>query len=420
MDYSKKIAELKASKAELVAKADAAADAGKLDELTQLNVKISEVNNQIKAVEDLRTASGEQAGPENNGDAKPQDNKKSCPFNSLGEQMRAVMLAAKGTPDNRLSVVNEAQGINTGSGADGAFAIQEDFAGVILETAATTGDILSRVDSYTSGASSNSVRFMSCDETDVSESVYGGVQAYWASEAATVNASKPKFFETKIDLDKLMAFIYITDEAMEDMPFMSGLMNNAMALAANRLLEGSVVDGDGVGKPLGILNAPNLVSVPKESSQTDKLTFKNIARMYGRILPRCKTNAVWLMHPDLAEELPFLNLPIGTGGVPVYLPPTGAAATPYATLYGKPIIETDHMAAIGQKGDIGLFDLKEYMLLRKGTVKQDMSIHVEFLTAQNCFRLQLRAGGAPKGKNTVKLKHSTVERSPFVILGDRT
>ncbi|HIV96625.1 MAG TPA: phage major capsid protein [Candidatus Agathobaculum stercoravium] len=420
MDYSKKIAELKASKAELVAKADAAADAGKLDELTQLNVKISEVNNQIKAVEDLRTASGEQAQPENNGDAKPQDDKKSCPFNSLGEQMRAVMLAAKGTPDNRLSVVNEAQGINTGSGADGAFAIQEDFAGVILETAANTGDILSRVDSYTSGASSNSVRFMSCDETDVSESVYGGVQAFWASEAATVNASKPKFYETKIDLDKLMAFIYITDEAMEDMPFMSGLMNNAMALAANRLLEGSVVDGDGVGKPLGILNAPNLVSVPKEASQTDKLTFKNIARMYGRILPRCKTNAVWLMHPDLAEELPFLNLPIGTGGVPVYLPPTGAAATPYATLYGKPIIETDHMAAIGQKGDIGLFDLKEYMLLRKGTVKQDMSIHVEFLTAQNCFRLQLRAGGAPKGKSAVKLKHSSVLRSPFVVLEARS
>ena len=420
MDYSKKIAELKASKAELVAKADAAADAGKLDELTQLNVKISEVNNQIKAVEDLRTASGEQAEPEANGDAKPQDDKKATPFNSLGEQMRAVMLAAKGTPDNRLSAVNEAQGINTGSGADGAFAIQEDFAGVILETAATTGDILSRVDSYTSGASSNSVRFMSCDETDVSESVYGGVQAFWASEAATVNASKPKFFETKIDLDKLMAFIYITDEAMEDMPFMSGLMNNAMALAANRLLEGSVVDGDGVGKPLGILNAPNLVTVAKESSQTDKLTFKNIARMYGRILPRCKTNAVWLMHPDLAEELPFLNLPIGTGGVPVYLPPTGAAATPYATLYGKPIIETDHMAAIGEKGDIGLFDLKEYMLLRKGTVKQDMSIHVEFLTAQNCFRLQLRAGGAPKGKSAVKLKHSSVLRSPFVVLEARS
>lgn len=420
MDYSKKIAELKAQKAGLVTQADAAADAGKLEELTQLNVKISEVNNQIAAVEQLREASGAQAEPENDSAAQPQNDKKTTPFASLGEQLRAVMLAAKGTPDNRLAAVNEAQGVNTQTGADGAFAIQEDFAGTIIETAATTGDILSRVDSYTSGAAANAVRFMTCDETDVSESVYGGVQAFWASEAATVNASKPKFYETKIDLEKLMAFIYITDEALEDMPFMSGLLNNAMATAANRLLEGAVVDGDGVGKPLGILHAPNLVTVEKESAQDKTLTFQNIARMYGRILPRCKTNAVWVMHPDLAEELPFLTLPIGTGGVPVYLPPTGATGTPYATLYGKPIVETDHMAAVGKKGDIGLFDLKQYMLLRKGTVKQDMSIHVEFLTAQNCFRLQLRAGGAPKGKSAVKLKNSKVLRSPFIVLGDRS
>lgn len=420
MDYSKKIAELKAQKAGLVTQADAAAGAGKLDELTQLNVKISEVNTQIAAVEQLREASGAAAAPENTGTPQPQDGKKATPFASLGEQLRAVMLAAKGTPDNRLAAVNEAQGINTQTGTDGAFAIQEDFAGTIIETAATTGDILSRVDSYTSGAAANAVRFMTCDETDVSESVYGGVQAYWASEAATVAASKPKFYETRIDLEKLMAFIYITDEALEDMPFMSGLLNNAMATAANRLLEGAVVDGDGVGKPLGILHAPSLVTVDKESAQDKTLTFQNIARMYGRMLPRCKAGAVWVMHPDLAEELPFLTLPIGTGGVPVYLPPTGATGTPYATLYGKPIIETDHMAAVGSKGDIGLFDLKQYMLLRKGTVKQDMSIHVEFLTAQNCFRLQLRAGGAPKGKHAVKLKNSKVLRSPFVVLGDRS
>ena len=420
MDYSRKIAELKANKGALVTQANAAADAGELDKLTQLNVQIADINNQIKAVEELRAASGGQAEPEDSGKPAPEDRGKDRPFASLGEQLRAVMLAAKGTPDNRLGAVNAAQGINTGSGTDGAFAIQEDFAGVILETAATSGDILSRVDSYTSGAASNAVRFMTCDETDVSESVYGGVQAYWASEAATVAASRPKFYETKIDLDKLMAFIYITEEAMEDMPFMSGLLNNAMATAANRLLEGACIDGDGVGKPLGILHAPRLVTVEKENGQTEMLTFKNIARMYGRILPRCKTGAVWVMHPDMAEELPFLTLPVGTGGVPVYLPPTGATGAPYATLYGKPIIETDHMAEVGKAGDIGLFDLKQYMLLRKGTVKQDMSIHVEFLTAQNCFRLQLRAGGAPKGKNAVKLKNSKVLRSPFVVLGARS
>ena len=71
MDYSKKIAELKASKGDLVTQANAAAEAGELDKLTELNVKISDINNQIRAVEDLRAASGEAATPVNNGAAQP-------------------------------------------------------------------------------------------------------------------------------------------------------------------------------------------------------------------------------------------------------------------------------------------------------------------------------------------------------------
>ena len=61
MDYSRKIAELKANKGALVTQANAAADAGELDKLTQLNVQIADINNQIKAVEELRAASGGQA-----------------------------------------------------------------------------------------------------------------------------------------------------------------------------------------------------------------------------------------------------------------------------------------------------------------------------------------------------------------------
>ena len=112
MDYSRKIAELKANKGALVTQANAAADAGELDKLTQLNVQIADINNQIKAVEELRAASGGQAEPEDSGKPAPEDRGKDRPFASLGEQLRAVMLAAKGTPDNRLGAVNAAQGIN--------------------------------------------------------------------------------------------------------------------------------------------------------------------------------------------------------------------------------------------------------------------------------------------------------------------
>lgn len=417
MDFSKQITEMQQKKAGLMAQAEQAIKDGDTATLCGLNDQIEDLTNRITATQKLKDNAESSAEPEKG--VPEQKNKKDMPFMSLGEQLKSVMMAAKGTPDNRLGAVNAAQGVNTSVGSDGAYAIQEDFAGVILETAVSSGEILSRVDSYTSSAAANAVRFMTTDESDLSKGVYGGVQAYWASEATSVLNSKPKFIETKIDLEKMMALVFITDEALEDMPFMSGLLNNAMAEAANRLLEGSVIDGDGVGKPLGILNSKSLVTVSKESSQTEKLKYANIARMYGRMLPAYKKDSVWVIHPDLAEELAFLNLPVGTGGVPVYLPPSGASGAPYATLLGKPIIESDHMAAAGSLGDIGLFNLKQYMLLKKGTVKQDMSIHVEFLTGQNCFRIQLRAGGAPKGNKPVKLKNSSVLRSAFVVLEDR-
>lgn len=417
MDFSKQITEMQQKKAGLMAKAEQAIKDGDTATLCGLNDQIEDLTNRITATQKLKDNAESSAEPEKG--VPKQKNKKDMPFMSLGEQLKSVMMAAKGTPDNRLGAVNAAQGLSTSVGSDGGYAIQEDFAGVILETAVSSGEILSRVDSYTSSAAANAVRFMTTDESDLSKGVYGGVQAYWAAEATSVLNSKPKFIETKIDLEKMMALVFITDEALEDMPFMSGLLNNAMAEAANRLLEGSVIDGDGVGKPLGILNSKSLVTVKKESEQTEKLKYANIVRMYGRMLPAYKKDAVWVIHPDLAEELAFLNLPVGTGGVPVYLPPSGASGAPYATLLGKPIIESDHMAAAGSLGDIGLFNLKQYMLLKKGTVKQDMSIHVEFLTGQNCFRLQLRAGGAPKGNKPVKLKNSSVLRSAFVVLEDR-
>ena len=64
-------------------------------------------------------------------------------------------------------------------------------------------------------------------------------------------------------------------------------------------------------------------------------------------------------------------------------------------------------------------DPKEYMLLRKGTAKQDWSIHVEFLTDQQCFRFVFRCNGAPKINSPMTIKNSSKTRSPFVTLAAR-
>jgi hypothetical protein len=85
----------------------------------------------------------------------------------------------------------------------------------------------------------------------------------------------------------------------------------------------------------------------------------------------------------------------------------------------KPVLFDDSCSALGAAGDVNLIDPFQYILLTKGTARQDWSVHVEFLTDQNCFRMVYRCNGAPKTDSTLTIKNSTKARSPFITLAAR-
>lgn len=418
MDLAKVLNDLRREKADKLAQAEQLLGEGRVAEASALDGELDALCQRIAATENLMRRSQEDAQPLPGGGESQDKGGEARPFRSLGEQLQAVVNAAKThVVDKRLLQVNNAvQGANEGTGADGGFAVQEDFAGSILETAVSTGDILSRVDSYTVGANSNAARWLMVDETDVSASVFGGVQMYWAAEGATVAASRPKFKELKLDLEKMMGFAYATDELLQDAAFMTGFFGSAFTVAANRLLEDAIISGDGSGKPTGILNSGALVAVDAEAGQAaGTLNARNILKMWSRALVSGRRNMVWLMHPDLEDQLPQLML----GDKPIWMPEGGISGAQYQTILGRPVLFNDNCRAMGTKGDVLLADLKQYMLLKKGTAKQDWSMHVEFLTDQMCFRMVLRCNGTPKVTAPITLKNSDRTRSPFVTLGAR-
>lgn len=419
MDFSKVLNDLRRQKADKLAQAEQCLSEGKVAEAAALDQELDSLCTQITTTENLMRRSQENAEPLPGDDGARDEGKEVRPFRSLGEQLQAVVNAAKThTADKRLLQVNNAvMGSNEGTSADGGYAIQEDFAGQILETAVATGDILSRVDSYTVGANSNAARWLMVDETDVSASVFGGVQMYWAAEGATVAASRPKFKELKLDLEKMMGFAYATDELLQDAAFMTGFFGTAFTVAANRLLEDAIICGSGEGKPKGIMSGGGLITVDAEDGQkAGTLNAQNILKMWSRALVSGRKDVVWLMHPDLEDQLPQLML----GDKLIWMPEGGISGAQYQTILGRPVLFNDNCQAIGTKGDVLLADLKQYMLLKKGTAKQDWSMHVEFLTDQQCFRMVLRCNGTPKVTAPVKLKNSTRTRSPYVTLAARS
>lgn len=157
MDFMEKITELRAQKKALADQANALVEEGKLDGLDAITDQMEGINKDIQALERNLEASRAGAEPVGGYDGLLHDGKKGSepkdgarPFASLGEQLQAIVAVAKShTADKRLIQVNNAVlGANEGTGADGGFALQEDFAGTIIESAVQHSQLLNRLDRY--------------------------------------------------------------------------------------------------------------------------------------------------------------------------------------------------------------------------------------------------------------------------------
>jgi HK97 family phage major capsid protein len=87
------------------------------------------------------------------------------------------------------------------------------------------------------------------------------------------------------------------------------------------------------------------------------------------------------------------------------------------TLFGRPVIPIEQCQSVGTVGDILLCDFTNgYVLARKGQLKTDVSIHVEFLTDQLAFRFILRIDGQPILRTPITPAHGSNTLSHFVGL----
>jgi HK97 family phage major capsid protein len=259
------------------------------------------------------------------------------------------------------------------------------------------------------------------DETSAWQDT-GGIRVNWIGEGIQIPDSKPALTSADVKLNKLAALVPITEELLEDAPALNSYLVSKVPEKTSFALNDAIINGDGTGKPLGLLASPALLTVDAEAGQTaDTVTFANIIKMRTAMHSSGKARAVWLANPMIEEQLAMLSFP-GTGtAVPAYLPPNGLSATPYGTLMGRPIITTEACADTGDVGDLIFADLSQYMTLtRRGFgLRQDMSIHLYFDYDIMTFRFILRFGGKPWWTAPIKGKTANRKYSAFVALAER-
>ena len=347
-----------------------------------------------------------------------------CGFRSLGEFAASVRHAVRGSVDPRL-IANAPTTVSTeGVGVDGGYAVPPDFRQAIMQKVMGEDALISRTDSMTTG--SNVVTFPK-DETTPWQTT-GGIQVYWEGENSQMTQSKVALGSNTIRLNKLTALVPVTEELLEDAPTLDSYLNRKVPEKMDFAINLALIQGNGVGRPQGVLSSPALVTVAKETSQVaDTVVAENIQKMWARRYAPNSSSYIWLVHQDVEEQLDNMSFKVtnvaGTenvGGWPVYMPPGGLSQSPYGTLKGRPVVSTDACNTVGDLGDIILVDLTQYLTITKTSgIRQDVSIHLWFDYDTLAYKFVFRVAGQGWWGSSISPRSGTNTRSCFVALAER-
>lgn len=346
--------------------------------------------------------------------------------------IKAGMPGGTGVIDERLIKLNKSYfekaptGQNTLDDTEGGFLIPQPISAGIWDNIEENDAILQRCDSrQTSG---NSLKIKRQPEVSRKEGYrHAGMIAYWTAEAEEYTASKIKWGEMELRLNKITALAYATEEEMADAAFaLAPIFDRRASEAIMFKIHESIITGTGAGMPLGILHSKALLTIPLEPNQAaNTILHRNINKLYHRMYTPSRRRSVWFVHPNFEEQLPFTYFNDDTTNQrPIYMPPSGLSASPYGTLMGKPVIPLEYCMDFGQKGDVIHADLSQYVTLKKaggdGGIKSASSIHVRFLFDETAFKFSFRFDGQPLWSAPKEDYRGTTQRGPFVVLANRS
>lgn len=392
------------------------------DRVQELNETVKIMERQERIAEELAKP-GERLtkpAPQNDkgsgNDSRPKDR-----FGSLGEQLIAIIRAGgpNAVVDPRL--YNAASGLNETVPSEGGFLIQTDFASRLYEDLFDNGLIAGQCEKIPISGNSNGIVINGFDESSRASSIAGGIIVYHADEAEQKTATKPKFRRVELTLKKTIGACYLTDELMMDAPAMETRVSSAFRAAFDFQVQDDIINGTGDGMSLGILNAGCLVSVGAEAGQAvDTIIAENIVNMYSRRFASQTGNYAWYYNQDIEPQLFTMSLSVGTGGIPVYMPPGGLSGKPYAQIMGLPAYAIEQCPTLGDSGDIILANFKDgYIMAQKGGLRQDMSIHVRFMYDEQVLRWVLRMDGQPWRASTLTPYKGSNTQSHFIVMEAR-
>jgi len=252
----------------------------------------------------------------------------------------------------------------------------------------------------------------------------GNVKFRWVSENAAATGSQVKWEEIELRLREANCMVYISNRLMDFSPVsIEPFITTAVDEALDLGLANAFVNGTGASKPMGVLNSPALISVPKENGQAaDTIVYENtlkvLARFYGK-------TGQWYASRTIIPQLGVMNVSVGAGGSAVFIASGGgipqATGSFPSSLHGAPIEYDQTMPILGDAGDLMFIDWGQYLIGQftgMAGLKMTDSAHLKFDYRQHAFQFTMYIDGQPWWPRPfAPLKGDTL--SPYVVIAER-
>jgi HK97 family phage major capsid protein len=304
------------------------------------------------------------------------------------------------------------------SGTIGGYTVPVEFASEIQKLMAE--DTFFRQRAFVQPMTSATIQIPYLDITTAQSAgvsaFFGGMQAAWTAEAATRSEYAPTFRQLELKAHELSATSVASNVLLQDSAI--GLEKFLMVLFAKVIgwtEEYAFLQGSGVGKPLGVLNSPCLITTTRVGNSGGAgIGYGDVSNLLGRILPSSLARAIWVAHPYVLADLVQLR---DASGRVVWVDAMGGATEKVpGYLFGRPVYISEKVPGRSLTGDFSLIDPSLYVIGDRLDLEVAASEHVNFVKNQMTWRIIERVDGQPWLSGPVTLADGSSTVSPFVTV----
>lgn len=239
---------------------------------------------------------------------------------------------------------------------------------------------------------------------------FAGVSVTWVTEGGSKTATTALMTELELEPKEVCASMNVTDKLLRNAPQSAAIFEGLLRGALTRAEESAFINGNGVGRPLGIMQTACHITATRTSASS--ISFADIRGMMGSLIASSWRNAVWFANVSTLPQLVALADAVGNS---IYIQGDITKAIP-TTLFGLPVIFTGLTPTLGSKGDLILADCSYYLIKDGAGPFVAASPHVYWTTNTTVIKIFSNTDGDSWVSDELLLADGTTLVSPFVVL----